>query len=135
MNRFHNATSIPCWLLAAGCAAAAPVAASEPPTNQIHWAFQAPQRPKVPQVNDKAWVRNPIDNFVLARLESKNLKPSPQANKVTLLRRLSLDMIGLPYQIIVGPKGLASGTVEVKSRKTGAREALSIDAAIAKFTR
>jgi prolyl-tRNA synthetase len=47
----------------------------------------------------------------------------------------TLDMIGLPYQIIVGPKGLASGTVEVKSRKTGAREALSIDAAIAKFTR
>ncbi len=47
----------------------------------------------------------------------------------------TLDMIGLPYQIIVGPKGLASGTVEVKSRATGAREALSIDAAIAKFTR
>ncbi|MGA3304208.1 MAG: proline--tRNA ligase [Methylovirgula sp.] len=47
----------------------------------------------------------------------------------------TLDMIGLPYQIIVGPKGLASGTVEVKSRKTGAREALSIDAAIAKFAR
>ncbi len=47
----------------------------------------------------------------------------------------TLDMIGLPSQIIVGPKGLASGTVEVKSRKTGAREALSIDAAIAKFTR
>jgi prolyl-tRNA synthetase len=46
----------------------------------------------------------------------------------------TLDMIGLPYQIIVGPKGLASGTVEVKTRKTGVRENLSIEAAIAKLT-
>ncbi len=46
----------------------------------------------------------------------------------------TLDMIGLPYQIIVGPKGLAAGTVEIKTRATGARETLSIDAAIAKFT-
>ncbi|HEY1735662.1 MAG TPA: proline--tRNA ligase [Methylovirgula sp.] len=47
----------------------------------------------------------------------------------------TLDMIGLPYQIIVGPKGLAAGTVEVKSRRTGERETLSVDAAIAKFVR
>ena len=46
----------------------------------------------------------------------------------------TLDMIGLPYQLIVGPKGLASGTVEVKQRATGVRETLSVEAAIAKFT-
>ncbi len=99
MNRlFHNATLILCWLLFVSSIALASIAgaASQPSTNQIHWAFQAPQRPTVPQVKDKNWVRNPIDNFVLAGLEAKNLKPSPQADKITLLRRLSLDTIGLP---------------------------------------
>ncbi len=61
-----------------------------------HWAFVAPVRPAVPTVTNKAWLRNPIDAFVLARLEKENLSPSPEADKVTLLRRLSLDLIGLP---------------------------------------
>ena len=64
-----------------------------------HWAFVAPQRPPVPAVNDTTWCANPIDNFVLARLEAESLKPSPEAEKVTLLRRLSLDLIGLPPTI------------------------------------
>ncbi len=66
-----------------------------------HWAFQAPQRPAEPTVADMAWVRNPIDRFVLARLEREQpaLKPSPEADKLTLLRRLSLDLIGLPPTI------------------------------------
>jgi hypothetical protein len=64
-----------------------------------HWAFKAPVRPKVPSVKDKAWVRNPIDSFVLARLEKEGLKPSPEASKGTLLRRLSLDLTGLPPSI------------------------------------
>jgi hypothetical protein len=63
---------------------------------QKHWAFTAPQRPAVPQVSDTAWVRNPIDAFVLARLEVEGLKPSPPADANTLLRRLSLDLTGLP---------------------------------------
>jgi len=50
-------------------------------------------------VKNKNWVRTPIDNFVLARLEKEGLKPSPEADKVTLLRRLSLDLIGLPPTI------------------------------------
>ncbi|HEX4948505.1 MAG TPA: PSD1 and planctomycete cytochrome C domain-containing protein [Blastocatellia bacterium] len=61
-----------------------------------HWAFLPPVRPAVPEVKNKAWVRNPIDAFILARLEKENLAPSPEADKITLLRRLSLDLIGLP---------------------------------------
>ena len=64
-----------------------------------HWAFVAPARPKLPSVKNKAWVRTPIDNFILARLEKQGLAPSPEADKVTLIRRLSLDLIGLPPTI------------------------------------
>jgi len=61
-----------------------------------HWAFVAPVRPAVPKVARESWVRTPIDRFVLARLEKEGLAPSPEADRVTLLRRLSLDLIGLP---------------------------------------
>ncbi|MFZ4629503.1 MAG: DUF1549 domain-containing protein, partial [Blastocatellia bacterium] len=61
-----------------------------------HWAFRAPVRPVVPAPSQKAWVRNPIDAFVLARLEREGLTPSARAGRETLLRRLSLDLIGLP---------------------------------------
>jgi mono/diheme cytochrome c family protein len=61
-----------------------------------HWAFQTPERPPVPQVKNKSWVKNPIDAFVLARLESENLEPAPAAPPAMLLRRLSLDLVGLP---------------------------------------
>lgn len=64
-----------------------------------HWAFKPPVRPVVPPVKQKKWVRNPIDTFVLARLEQENLKPSPEADRITLIRRLSLDLIGLPPSI------------------------------------
>src|SRR5947199_633913 len=61
-----------------------------------HWAFKPPVRPPVPEVKNRKWARNPIDHFVLARLEKEGLKPSPEADRVTLIRRLSLDLIGLP---------------------------------------
>jgi hypothetical protein len=61
-----------------------------------HWAYVAPVRPAVPEVKNRAWTRNPIDNFILAKLEKENLAPSPEADKISLLRRLSLDLIGLP---------------------------------------
>lgn len=61
-----------------------------------HWTFVAPTRPPVPAVQDTKWVRNPVDAFVLARLDKEQLKPSPEASKATLLRRLSLDLTGLP---------------------------------------
>jgi len=61
-----------------------------------HWAFIAPVRPPVPQVKTARWVRNPIDAFILHELESKQITPSPQADKRTLLRRVCLDLTGLP---------------------------------------
>jgi mono/diheme cytochrome c family protein len=64
-----------------------------------HWAFIPPKRPELPAVSNAAWCRNPIDNFVLARLDKEGLAPSPEADRVTLLRRLSLDLIGLPPTI------------------------------------
>jgi hypothetical protein len=60
------------------------------------WAYTAPVRPQPPRVKNAAWVRNPIDAFVLARLEAKGLKPSPAADRATLIRRLSFDLTGLP---------------------------------------
>jgi hypothetical protein len=61
-----------------------------------HWAYVKPKRPDVPAVTRKGWVRTPIDAFVLARLEREQLSPSPEAPKATLLRRVSLDLVGLP---------------------------------------
>jgi cytochrome c553 len=61
-----------------------------------HWSLIAPVRTAVPKVRDAKWVRNPIDNFVLALLEQVKLKPAPEADRRTLARRLSLDLTGLP---------------------------------------
>ena len=61
-----------------------------------HWSFVAPVKPTVPEVKDKAWPRTPIDNFILAKLEAKGIKPSPEADKETLIRRVHLDLLGLP---------------------------------------
>ncbi|MCI0659601.1 MAG: DUF1553 domain-containing protein [Acidobacteria bacterium] len=61
-----------------------------------HWAYLKPVRPNLPQVENTAWVRNPIDRFILARLEKEGLRPSPEASKETIIRRLYLDLIGLP---------------------------------------
>ena len=61
-----------------------------------HWAYLKPVRPEPPTPSDSGWIRNPIDRFVLPRLEKEGLEPSPEASKETLIRRLSLDLIGLP---------------------------------------
>jgi mono/diheme cytochrome c family protein len=61
-----------------------------------HWSFIAPVRADPPTVKVTGWVRNPIDAFVLAKLEEKGLKPAPEADKRTLIRRLSFDLRGLP---------------------------------------
>jgi len=66
------------------------------PRNWDHWAFQTPKHPPAPSVRNPAWVRNPIDSFILAKLEQEKLQPSPEADKATLLRRVSLDITGLP---------------------------------------
>ena len=63
---------------------------------KIHWAFVVPKQVNLPSVKQTDWPKNPIDQFVLARLESEGLKPSPEADRFTLIRRLYLDLIGLP---------------------------------------
>ncbi|MCC7156387.1 MAG: DUF1553 domain-containing protein [Bryobacterales bacterium] len=60
------------------------------------WAFSAPKRPALPPVRHASWPRNPIDRFILARLEAAGLKPAPEADRRTLARRVSLDLTGLP---------------------------------------
>ena len=66
---------------------------------QQHWAFIPPQRGPLPQVKQKTWPRNPLDTFVLKRLEAGGLKPNPEADKSDLLRRLTFDLTGLPPTI------------------------------------
>ncbi len=63
---------------------------------QQHWAFLAPRRPELPSVKNASWARNPIDRFVLARLEREGLAPSAAAEPETLIRRVALDLTGLP---------------------------------------
>ena len=61
-----------------------------------HWSFETVERPEPPQVRQTGWVKNPIDSFVLARLESEGLSPSPRAEESVLARRLWFDLTGLP---------------------------------------
>ncbi len=64
-----------------------------------HWAYIRPVRPRLPPVRNEAWVRNPIDRLVISRLEKEGLAPSPEASRETLIRRVSLDLTGLPPTI------------------------------------
>lgn len=61
-----------------------------------HWAFITPERPRVPVTANASWVRNPVDAFVLARIEQHGLTPAHEADRATLIRRVSLDLTGLP---------------------------------------
>jgi mono/diheme cytochrome c family protein len=71
----------------------------EQPEHNVHWAFVKPSRPELPKVNQQEWPRNGVDHFILARLEKERIKPSPEADRVTLMRRLCLDLTGLPPSI------------------------------------
>ncbi|HEV3261425.1 MAG TPA: DUF1553 domain-containing protein [Gemmataceae bacterium] len=61
-----------------------------------HWAYETPHRPELPPVKNASWPRNAVDRFVLARLEKEGLAPAPEATKETLIRRVTLDLTGLP---------------------------------------
>ena len=73
-----------------------PAVAQQSPAAVDHWSFKLLQRPRLPHVADASWGRNPIDSFVKARLEAENIAPSPPVDRATLIRRLSLDLLGLP---------------------------------------
>ena len=61
-----------------------------------HWSYEAPVRPRLPAVKDRSWPRNEVDFFILARLEREGITPSPEADRYALVRRLALDLTGLP---------------------------------------
>jgi len=61
-----------------------------------HWSFQPLKRPTIPAVKDTCWPHNPIDRFVLARLEAKHIQPQPSADRASLIRRMTIDLTGLP---------------------------------------
>ena len=63
---------------------------------QLHWSFIPPKRHSIPAVKNASWPRNPIDNFILERLDREGLFPAPEVSRETLLRRVSLDLTGLP---------------------------------------
>jgi hypothetical protein len=79
---------------------------------QSHWSFTAPARPALPEVRNTGWVRNPIDRFVLARLEKEGITPSPEADRARLLRRVSFDLTGLPPTPAELDAFLAGGSYE-----------------------
>ncbi|HEY2250192.1 MAG TPA: DUF1549 domain-containing protein, partial [Planctomycetaceae bacterium] len=64
--------------------------------NTTHWSFRPIRRPDLPKTKSEDWVRNSIDRFVLTKLDSRKIAPAPQADRRTLIRRLSLDLLGLP---------------------------------------
>ena len=77
-----------------------------------HWSFQPLRRPVVPKVSNSAWTENEIDCFILAKLEVKRLAPQPRADQVTLIRRLSFDLVGLPPTPAQVDAFLADGSVD-----------------------
>src|SRR5581483_9201120 len=84
---------IKAWIDAGGEGPAEEKPAADP---RAHWAYQPPARPPVPNVNNRQWPRNPIDAFIAAEQEKQTLRPSGEAARHVLLRRLYLDLIGLP---------------------------------------
>src|SRR5262249_50937600 len=76
--------------------AGAPWKSSKTAAGPSWWSFRKPVRPPVPAVKTSAWVRNPIDAFILAKLEQNGLRPAPEADRRTLARRVYFDLHGLP---------------------------------------
>lgn len=76
-----------------------PAAAKAAPTKRKFWSFIPPKTPPLPSVKAKSWAANPIDRFILAKLEEKGLRPSPVADRRTLIRRATFDLTGLPQPL------------------------------------
>src|SRR5207237_6475793 len=106
----------------------APATASQAETEQSrHWAYRAPVRPALPTVRNANWMRTPIDQFILARLEHEGLAPSSEAPLETLVRRVSLDLIGLPPS----PEEVEQVSAEAAQAGTGAAYARLVDRLLA----
>lgn len=83
---------------------------------EAHWSFVPPRRAAPPETKDKSWPRNAIDHFVLARLEREGLRPAPEAAKETWLRRVSLDLTGLPPTVKELEDFVADGTPQAQEK-------------------
>jgi len=84
---------------------------------ETHWAYLPPKHPELPKLSNAAWPRNPIDHFILARLEREGLKPSPEADKATLLRRVTFDLTGLPPTLAEVDSFLADKSPDAYERR------------------
>ncbi|MDX1946484.1 MAG: PSD1 and planctomycete cytochrome C domain-containing protein [Pirellulaceae bacterium] len=82
-----------------------------------HWAYVAPRSPPLPSVRDSSWPRSPIDSFILARLEREGVAPSPPTERERLLRRASLDLIGLPPSVAEVDEFLADASPDAYERQ------------------
>ncbi len=87
---------LPRWFVVGLLLAIGPTTAAVADDAPAHWAFQAPRRPELPEVKESDWVRNPVDRFLLAGLESIEFRHSPEADRVALIRRVTFDLTGLP---------------------------------------
>ena len=81
-----------------------------------HWAYVKPERAALPKVRNKAWPRNAIDHFILARLDREKLKPAPEADRAALIRRVTLDLTGLPPSLAEVDAFLADKSAEAYER-------------------
>lgn len=95
LNRIWSPVIAPCVLLLS-LLLRWPTGATESTMAKPHWAFVPPANVSPPAVREMRWGRTPIDRFILAQLEREHVKPAPEADRVTLIRRLSLDLVGLP---------------------------------------
>jgi hypothetical protein len=97
-----------------------------------HWAFVPPVKPATPEVKEKDWAKNEIDYFILQKLEKKGLKPNEEADKERLLKRVSLDLTGLPPDLVTmdrfladkDPKAYENGRSIIAESSGGERMAL-----------
>ena len=83
------------WIDQGAVVTASGVMATASTARSVHWSFQPISVSRPPRVKNRGWARNPIDAFILAPLEAAALEPSPQADKSTLARRVSLDLVGI----------------------------------------
>ncbi len=100
-----------------------------------HWAFQPVTKPTVPEVKNRAWVKTPIDAFVLAKLEAKGLQPNPAASPESFLRRVSYDLIGLPptsEQVDTFEKAVQAAQVADTMALRSGKPAVAVEAVYAK---
>jgi len=99
-----------------GTSRAEPIDVSSSPKR---WAFRPFETPELPEVRDTSWIRSPIDHFVLARLERDSIRPAPEADRRTLIRRLSFDLTGLPPTLEEVDAFLSDGSARAYERVVG----------------